>query len=413
MNDTASVINWRLPLGLLLILAFQTANVGLIVIFATHLLALTDFMHHAASILPDQVLAIRFLFVLSPAAFLLPPIIGKYSDKNGHERTVFLFLLLSLFGNMLVAIGVLYVQPILVLLGILFFTVSFSNILLINAIIVKHYDHHKKTLFFTAVFAMIAIMVPLAEIFSYFLNKHLSQSLRVIAPAIFNCIFSLLSIGVFLFVANTNTKIPEINLPNISENEAMLRRIHIFRLKKWFAYFGVITFIWGLFYQGEYLLFWGNMHAFYNELAEFVMYGSIIILLVSVFFCLFFLKKITLKKLIYLGTLLFCVGFLGHGLFLDYALKKIFIVFINMGVCFTIPGLWVLLTEETECNDQGFLMGILSSIWVLSWLLSGLTVRFARNISTHLPTDIGIMLVVIFLVLLLGKTIKSPQVMRQ
>jgi hypothetical protein len=295
-SKVASPKNILLFTGLLTILALQTIAIGLITILATHILALHAFLMQAANLVPEQLFAMRFLITLSPAAFLLPPIIGKYADIYGHEKTLLIILLISLLGKFLIIWGILDIKDTIILLGILLVTFAYSNMLLINVIYIKNCDQHNKIFFFSLVFSIIAVMIPMAEIYSYNLNAHLPQPIHVMGPIVANCIFNLISLIILLFLT-WKILFQAQTFKSYKNNTALIRFIFS-NAKLWVLYYGLIIFIWGIFYQGAYLQFSNNTKTFYELFAHFIIYGSAIILMASLLLYLFFLKKIHLSKLI-------------------------------------------------------------------------------------------------------------------
>lgn len=330
--------------------------------------------------------------LLSPLAFVISaPIAGHLSDKFGRKKILAACLLASLIGYLLPIIGIRFKSLILILLGRFIAGTATGSQPTAQAAIADMTEGKKKALYLAMIgFAMTLAMTLGPILGSLLSNKQLIPWFSLDTPY---WVGALLSFGNLILLAIFFQETHKVTAKKIKPKLLSLFRNRL--LIKMLTLFFLLELAWSQYYQALFL-FLPKAYQYSNTLVGvFTGYIGIWMSLGLTFFYRFVLHFMTLAQCFKTSIWLIAIGLLGCSITSEAYMQWIFVILVAIFTGTAYASLLSLLSNLANAKNQGWILGISSTLLGISWTITGFTSGIFTNLSLYLPAYTALISIVI------------------
>lgn len=356
-----------------LFLLLDVIATGLFTAIILHLLVIEDWPKHINRTTEDVLFGSGLLTLLSPAYILAAPILGYCSDIFGRKPLLLVTVTCDCLGYTF-CLGSLFASSIFMLLiGLTLLGIGNSNLCLTLAISAD--TTHNKTKVF--IFAIIAFATNVLVIATHIGNQILenfnySTASYQVLLSILIVIELINIILISVFLPETNSKLNKQANFSIDDNfKALTLLLSKKQTRFLLAIFILFEFAAGLYNQNIFVYLTTVLHFSMYNASLFVDYRTLIMLLSLLTIYPLLIYYLSLKQLLVCCFALAVIGLLGASLLQINLAQWIFCLLIASGFAMLEPTLWVMLSNCASRNYQGLIFGIVNSLWLIGWLISG------------------------------------------
>ncbi|MDP1575113.1 MAG: MFS transporter [Coxiellaceae bacterium] len=363
------------------------------------------FYHNHYALLPESTsLAVRnmltgIMIALSMfSALIFAPIIGRASDKFGRKKTLLFCIGFVFLGFLLPMVGIIQKNIVLIFIGRFISGIGSASQPVAQAAVADLCtgDEKARYLSFIAFMMTLALIVgPLAG--GLLSDSHIEPYFHVITPFVFSLGMSAFCfILIAYFFKETLSKKSMINTIGFFETIAGLPKI----IKQYSIGALVVLFFclelgWSQYYQSIDLLLQLKWHFSIEKISIFsasmgiaMSFGLLIIYPVL-------LRFFTLKKMLIANVFLVLIGLLACAT-IPFSLAQWFfasVVALCTGMAYI--SLITIISNKVDAKYQGLLMGYLSALLYLAWVLTAFNSGFLMSLYKNMPLYLAVVFLVI------------------
>lgn len=368
-----------------------------------HLLVCKHFSVFASSVTSahnDIILGSGLIYLLSPLSILVTPIFGWLSDIVGRKKLLLIVLYISFTSYIVLLFANIEQNILLALLGAMLLSAG-SSMAITQAVIADISKGPQKAYYFALItFIMSPLFLLIAEGTDSILSIITNQ------PNYINILASGAGVLAFINILIARRYLLEpTNFSSKTKNRTelyftILRIVNNRPILLLIALLTLLQFGCGLYIESisDYLsgTLGRDQHLFSG-----LMYFKIAIMSVSLIaFYPLLLKYFNINILLKISLALCFIGTLGSILNVNISYQWISGFFSAMGECLAIAIIWMMLSENTSAQDQGIVMGIKASFWVIAWTLSVILGDYlSHQFNALLPLQLAAVVLAICLLL--------------
>lgn len=332
--------------------------------------------------------------LLSPLAFVIfAPIVGHLSDKFGRKKVLLGCLSSSFIGYLLPVVGIASSQLWLIFAGRFLAGASTGSQPIAQAAVADITQGKQKAFYLAIIaFAMTLAMTVGPAAGSYLSDATLVSWFTAATPYWIGVILSFLNILlVILFLRETHA--PPKTSPRLGPS--LLEVLNKPLLIKLLVVFFLLELCWSQYYQVLFLFMPKVFNYSTNHVAIFTSYIGLWMSLGLTVFYRLVIRYISIDKFLRLSLVIAGIGLLGLSLIHTAHAQWIFVVFAAVFIGTAYVNLLALLSNATDPEHQGWVLGITSTLLGASWAITGYTSAVLVNISSRLPFYISTICIII------------------
>lgn len=361
-------------------------------------LLLQLFYGHHADLLPQSTtLTTRNILTgvtiaLSPLATLIAaPLIGNASDKYGRKKTLLACLICVTVGFLFPIIGIHFKNVGLILLGRFIAGFGSASQPVAQAAVADVCHQKDKALFLS----LIALMMTLALIIGplaggYLSDSHFVSWFTMTTPYVFALILSVLNLCLLLFFfrETLHHNVEKIKIPMLSIRDVWTTLPHYIK-RYHFGFLMLIFFFlelgWSQYYQSISLFHALKLGYSTQKISVFNAYLGIVMSVGLLILYPLALRVLSVKSLMQYSVLFVLGGLVGCALFATIPIHWFFagIVALFTGIAYV--SLVALISNQTAEAHQGLVMGYLSTILFLAWMMTAFDAGWLISYHAKLP----------------------------
>jgi MFS family permease len=341
------------------------------------------------------------------ASLIAAPFIGDISDRWGRKKT----LLICLFGSVLafaLPISGVYLGSLsLIILGRIIGGFAGCSQTIALAAVADVTNGKEKAKFYGVIFFSISLALLLGPFIGSLLSDpHLSGWFDISTPYLIGLALALFNI---ILLLEFFTEIPFVRRQQFSS--ATLVRFVKYVAKNWefsklFLSFFLLQFSWALYYQNNYLYFSQVYHYTTDKIGIFASYLG----LLAVFGILMIYPRLLRQhgvQQLYQGAIFTLCISLALSFIPNATLQWFVAIPLGFSGAIMFPAGLTLLSDAFPPERQGFLMGMITFMISISWLLSGLLPGLLIDVAPWLALMISCLAMITALFLANSKLIKA------
>ncbi|MCH9745005.1 MAG: MFS transporter [Gammaproteobacteria bacterium] len=345
----------------------------------------------------DTLATRNFLFGISMSISMLAmivfsPIVGHFSDIKGRKKTLFYCLLAAIVGFLIPIIGILYRSVALIIIGRFISGASSASQPIAQAAITDFSSGKQKAFYLSLIaFAMTLAMMlgPLAG--GYLSDAHLVSWFNVMTPYWAGMGLAIINILLMLRLYH-ETHHTEKLTPHIPFQQKLQQLITALTQKKvWvlLVVFLLLEIAWSQYYQSIFLIL---THHFYYTPSQIGLYTTY----VGVWMCIgltviykLLLRFLTIRATLTLSLIGSCIGLLGCNVTTSVIFQWLFVIPVSIFIGTGYTSLVAIISNQSDTQHQGWVLGTISTLLALAWLITGFFSGILVSISTLLPLIIA------------------------
>ena len=355
------------------------------------------FNAHYAILPANTTLAMRdflmgFTLCLSTiAALIAAPIVGSFSDKYGRKKTLLLCLIAITLGFLLPIIGIMKKNLYLVLLGRLLSGVGSSSQPVAQAAVADLCKGDEKALFLSFIALMMTLPIMLGPLAGgYLSDNQLVSWFNATTPYYLALTISVISFFIILFcfkeTMGTQLRTQTLSVRDIIFGlKQVIKTHHIGQL---LLIFFCLELGWSQYYQTISLFLTQQFHYSVQKISIFNAYMGIFMSLGLLFLYPVLIKYFNVKKIMCVSIFLVLIGLLLCALLPKSQWFFVWVVAIFTGTAYV--SLLTLISNKVAANRQGWIMGYLSTVLFLAWLITGFNGGWLIAIHPILPLWVAV-----------------------
>ena len=335
------------------------------------------------------------LGVGSLAGFFFGPILGRLSDQIGRRKVLFICLFLTLISLILPIMGLVSSSIGLFALGNFFNGIASNNQPITQAAITDlSFQTQRKAWRFALDTVVICAAMTLGPVLGEVLSDpSLSRWFTPNFPFFMAAILTVIAILLAFFLLKETNFITEKNKTNNKNKKWMSVGFKSFsdvlnipvKIKKLLLVFVLAQTGWAAFFQ--YLYLYLSVHQGFSEKTLSVYMG-----LIGVYFILgllliypWVLKYFSLMQGVRICLWLSFLSFFGLIIFKQNLALWLLPIPLTLGMGLYFPSLLTLFSDETEKNNQGWILAVATSLIGVAWFVTGFSSIYLGHLGAQYP----------------------------
>lgn len=354
----------------------------------------------------DVILGSGFIYLLTPLAILSTPIFGRLSDIWGRKKVLLIILYISFISYFALIFANFLQNIFLALLGAILLGLG-SSMAITQAVIADISSGRQKAYYFALVAFILSpiflfVTVTTDAILASSYHAYLYSNILITASGF----ISLTNI----IVARKYLKEPvNFIIKNKSHTELYITLLKLVKNKLFLLLIALLIlfqFGTGLFLQSASHFYFQNF-VIQQALYNWFIYYKVALMAISLLVLYpIVLRWFQLKTLLILCLILCFFSIAGINLNLNLYYLWFFESVLCVGQCIAIAIIWTLISDAIPREDQGIVMGIKGSFWVLAWTLSAILAKYINH-QYHVSLSLHISEIILFASLILSLCITN------
>lgn len=325
------------------------------------------------------------------AALIASPIVGSFSDKYGRKKTLLFCLVTITLGFLLPIIGIVKKNLLLILFGRLLSGIGSSSQPVAQAAVADLCKDDEKALFlgFIALMMTLPIMLgPLAG--GYLSDPHLVSWFNATTPYCLAVIISVISffIIIFYFKETTNSQMRTHMLSVRDIVFGLKKAIKTYHIGGLLLVFFCLELGWSQYYQTISLFLTQQFHYSVDQISVFNAYMGVFMSLGLLFLYPLLIKYFSVKKIMRVSVSLVLFALLACAILPKYQWFLVWMVAIFTGTAYV--SLLTMISNRVSKEHQGWIMGYLSTVLFLAWMITGFNGGWLISMHATLPLWIAV-----------------------
>lgn len=332
------------------------------------------------------------------AALIFAPFIGAASDKYGRKKILFFCLLCVGIGFLLPIIGIAIKNIYLILIGRFIAGIGSSSQPVAQATVSDICKNEEKAYFLS----LIALMMTLALILGplaggYLMNSHWISWFSITTPFSFALgltIFNLLLLS--FFFQETHINKTHMHIASLKQVTLGLpQMIKQYRFGLWIMTFFFLELAWSQYYQSIPLFLHLKMHFSVEKISAFNATMGITMSLGLLILYPLLLRIASIKNIMQYSVASVFFGLFFCALFPFSTAHWFFANIVSIATGCAYVSLVALISNKTDTQHQGIIMGYLSTLLYLAWMMTAFDGGFLVSWHTSLPIYLSAFFVLI------------------
>ena len=332
------------------------------------------------------------------SALIFAPIIGRASDKLGRKKTLLFCIGFVFLGFLLPLLGIIQKNSVLIFIGRFISGIGSASQPVAQAAVSDLCTGDEKAIYLSFIAFMMTLALIIGPLAGGLLSDtHIEPYFHVTTPFVFSLGLSVLSFILILFffkeTIGKNTRIKTIGFfETVAGLPKIIRQYSIGPLV---ILFFCLELGWSQYYQSIDLLLkikWGfsiDKISIFSASMGFTMAIGLLILYPIL------LKNFLLKKILSINALLVLLGLFGCAIIPVAGSQWFFSSLVALCTGMTYVSLLAVISNKVDAKHQGLLMGYLSTLLYLAWMLTAFDSGFLISLHTNFPLYLSVLFLVI------------------
>lgn len=346
----------------------------------------TDASLAQRNIIMGIIMALGFL-----ATIVAAPIVGSCSDKYGRKPTFLLCLLISLFGFLLPIAGIIYHSIFLVGAGRFLAGVGSASQPIAQAAVADITQGVLKKKYLSLIAAAMTLALLLGPLCGgYLSDAQLNLHFNNTTPYILGTVVVLLNI-ILLWSLFHETHIARVgaafNWRQLASQ--FLPALQRYRIGKLLLAMFLLELGWSQYYNAMPLILGQYYHYSANSISNFMSYVGLLMFIGLIAFYPWLVRRIVANKILVASIVLVTIGLIACALVSNITVQWLAVIPVTVFTGISYVALLAALSDRVGVEHQGWLMGCITAVVAIAWMLTSFMTGWLLDAHVLLPLQLA------------------------